>query len=41
MRFFVQLVLALFAGLAIGYVLLNLWGVMGWPDLFSARYGRW
>jgi hypothetical protein len=41
MRFLVQLVLAFFAGLAIGYVLLSLWDVMGWPDPFSARYGRW
>jgi hypothetical protein len=29
------------AGLAIGYVLLDLRDPMGGPDPFSARYGRW
>ena len=41
MKFLVQLLLAFLAGLAIGYVLLNLWDMMGGLDPFSARYGRW
>jgi hypothetical protein len=41
MKFLVHLVLVFLAGLAIGYVLLNLWDVMGGPDPFGVRYGRW
>ena len=40
MRFMVQLLLAFFAGLALGYVLLSLWDVMGSLDPFATRYGR-
>ena len=40
MRFMVQLLLPLFAGLALGYVLLSLWDVMGPLDPFATRYGR-
>jgi len=32
--------LAFFAGLALGYVLLSLWDVMGPLDPFATRYGR-
>jgi hypothetical protein len=41
MRFMVQLLLAFFVGLALGYVLLSLCDVMGPMDPFAARYGRW
>ena len=39
MRFMVQLLLAFFTGLVLGYVLLSLWDVMGSPDPFATRYG--
>jgi hypothetical protein len=45
MRFFVQLLLAFVAGLAFGYLLLRIWGViaphLGVLDPFDVRYGRW
>jgi hypothetical protein len=41
MRFRVQLLLAFFVGLALGYVLLSLWDVVGPLDPFAARFGRW
>jgi hypothetical protein len=41
MRFLVQLLLAFLVGLALGYVLLSVWDLVGGPDLFNARFGRW
>jgi hypothetical protein len=41
MKFLMQLLLSFLAGLALGYVLLHAWDVMGGLEPFDARYGRW
>jgi hypothetical protein len=41
MKFLMQLLLSFLVGLAIGYVLMSVWDVMGALDTFNARFGRW
>jgi hypothetical protein len=41
MRFLVQLLLAFFAGVVLGYALLGVWDVIGALAPFNARFGQW